>query len=492
MDNDRAIGDCVLRAESLRRYSEQVENEEFPCAEPIHLARALANVARALAEYLIRARNSPSYQIERSRLEIRAVDGLVKWLFEPLRYAEGAVTSKVPWSLVGPLQGLSSRLLPDTTIILRPKWRYNYAVLMSDIAMTVRKAIENVLPPAEIDDCFRELKPPLHIISFPYIERRAVFLHAALGHEIGHLLAEEFIRKDKATMPNELAMEIVKAVQADQSIGPLFKPVETIRRLRECAEYRKRAIQELGSDMVAVNLMGPAALFALDGIIGMRNLDDIPSVRNERYPPRRYRIRIMLKELQDHLSGLVDWSALSKVTLDDCRHILEAYEKRIKELQSTATATDDARTLKTDKTVDIAYRWVDLSLASVAAFVRSQCKDISEVSESFRQGKEDLGKGTGFWRKACNLAHSRLERGLPPNTEDDTNVPPQAATVEAIMNAGWLHLLSSISPRPADVAGISDFVEQYQRAERLTLRALELADVQAMYSRWRHVHERAR
>ena len=114
MDNDRAIGDCVLRAASLRRYSDQIENEEFPCDEPVYLAKALANIAHALAEYLVVARNLPSYNLKQTALEIRAIDGIVKWLFEPLRYVEGAVTSKVPWSLVGPLQSVTTRLLPDT------------------------------------------------------------------------------------------------------------------------------------------------------------------------------------------------------------------------------------------------------------------------------------------------------------------------------------------------------------------------------------------
>src|SRR4030042_623912 len=158
MNNDRAIGDCVLRAASLRRYSEQVENEEFPCDEPIHLAKALANIAQALAEYLVAARNLPSYNVKQGALEIRAIDGIVKGLFEPLRYVEGAVTSKVPWSLVGPLQSISTHLLPGTALILRPKWRYNYAVLMSDIIATIRDAAKNVLPLNRINECFGKLK----------------------------------------------------------------------------------------------------------------------------------------------------------------------------------------------------------------------------------------------------------------------------------------------------------------------------------------------
>ena len=493
MDNDRAIGDCVLRAASLRRYSEQVENEEFPCDEPTLLAKALANTAQALVEYLIAARNLPSYNVKQATLEIRAIDGIVKWLFEPLRYVEGAVTSKVPWSLVGPLQSISTRLLPGTALILRPKWRYNYAVLMSDIIGTIRDAAKNALPPERLNECFGKLKPPLHIISFPYIERRSVFLHAALGHEIGHLIAEQFIRDEKISMSADLAQEIIKKVQEDQAIAPLFKSKEIIRQIRECAEYRKRAMQELGSDLVAVNIMGFAALFALDGIIGMRNLDDVPSAQNQRYPPRRRRIRLMLNEIEEHLNGLVDWDQLGGLvsSASEGRAVLGAYKERIKELQAVAASTDDAKALAADKTVEIAYRWVDQSLNALRSFVRSRCEATSEVrlkAEPDEDGNE-FASGSGFWLKACELATSRLGRGLPPNINDDTVAHSCPASFEAIMNAGWLHLLSSVPPRPESVAAVDEFLKGHQRAERLTLRALELSDVQVTYNRWREQHE---
>ncbi|MBN1510022.1 MAG: hypothetical protein JW955_24465 [Sedimentisphaerales bacterium] len=493
MDNDRAIGDCILRAASLRRYSEQIENEEFPCDEPIHLAKALANIAQALAEYLVHARSLPSYNAKQGALEIRAIDGIVKWLFEPLRYVEGAVTSKVPWSLVGPLQSITTRLLPGTALILRPKWRYNYAMLMSDIIATIKEPAKKVLSLEQINKCFGELKPPLHVISFPYIERRSVFLHAALGHEVGHLIAEEFIRDEKTPMPAYLALEIIKRIQDDKAVAPLFKSKEIIRQLRECAEYRQRAIQELGSDLVAVNIMGFAALFALDSIVGMRNLDDVPSPENQRYPPARRRIRLMLEEVEQHLNGLVNWDQLEALVPIDGKPVVEAYKKRIEELQAIAASADDAKALGADKTVEIAYRWVDQSLNDLRPFVRKRCEGVSEAQLAapgvYKDGKA-FARGSGFWLQACDLATSRLGSGLPPNTNDDTVTPSRPASFEAIMNAGWLHLLSSVPSRPESVASVPEFVKRRQRVERLTLRALELSDVQVMYNRWRQQHGR--
>jgi len=456
-----------------------MENEEFPSSEPVGLARALAETAQSLSEFLVWSRNQPSYNNKTAQLQIRAIDGIIKWLFEPLRYCEGAVTSKVPWSLVGPLQRLCTQLLPHTVLILRPKWRYNYTVLMSDIVTIIRKAVAPALPPKTLDKCVGGLNSQLHIVSFPYIERRSVFLHAALSHEIGHLVAEEFIRADKTPMPKAVLDRILQDVANDKFIKPLFKHAEAARRLRECAEYRKRAIQELGSDLVAVDILGFAALFALDAIVGMGNLDDIPSTRNTRYPPRRQRIRIMLHELEDYLPGLVDPNGLQSGTPKDCVYILKAYQERIRELEIIAGSTTDQAALKGDKVVEAAYQWLDQSLNALSQHVRSRCQGVSEVS--FGQGTP---RGIDFWQKACRLAHSRLNQGLPPNTDDDTKVPPAPATFEAIMNAGWLHLLSKIPARPSDVAGIASFKDQHGRAERLTLRALEMSDIQLMYNHW--------
>jgi hypothetical protein len=135
--------------------------------------------------------------------------------------------------------------------------------------------------------------------------------------------------------------------------------------------------------------------------------------------------------------------------------------------------------------IDIAYQWVEHSIKDLSQYVRNRCVGKSEVTLGSEFGNKELGAGSGFWRTVCDLVSLRLRRGLPPNIIDDTKTPAVPASFEAIMNAGWLYLLSSITVVPKDIDSISAFVEERQRAERLTLRALELSDVQVNYAGWK-------
>lgn len=497
MNNDRLIGDCVVRASALHDHAERVANADFPGDEPPELARAIGSLAQALAEHLLLVRGLKSYRPETAAKLIRIVDGLIKWLYEPLRFADGAATSRVPWSLVRPLQGFAQRIVPNTALLIRPKWRYNYSVVLSDLVADIRRAVEYALSSKKIDECLGGLRGCLHIISFPFLERRSVLLHAALVHEIGHLVVEEYMASEKASCPESLQKEIVKSAVADTATTPLYETKEikkgrlreVLRRLSACAEYRKRAVQEIGADLVGLYLLGPAAIFALYGIVGIRSPDKIPTADGRRYPPRRLRLRICMDEIKKHLRGLINWRRLDTLLSreeeplqGECRNLLKGYRHQVQELMDFAKPMSDRAALKQDKVVDIAYRWVDLSVPKLSEYVRSRCMGKSELlAKETNDKKPKAHAGGGFLVKALLLAQCRLGRDLPPNTLDDTQDPPEPAAFETVLNAGWLYLLGG-EKRPAEKEKMHEFIEWRQRVERLTLRALEVASLQNVYN----------
>jgi len=486
MESDRIIGDCVLRAKALQSISDRIRNEEFPSPAPMQLSQILANLAEAITEKLIYTRYSAQYEESTYRNFIEVIDQLVKWLFGQLRFADGAITQHVPWSLITPLQEFTSRLLNNTKLIVRPIWRYNYSVLLSDVISSINKAVYNALGDEKTEECIGDMQGALYIVSFPFIERKSVLQHAAFAHEIGHIIAEGFLSEEKGVMPPEFHKQIVESVKKNDQILPLFKKSEVSRQLSECAEYRRRAVQELGSDLVAVNMIGPASIFSLDSIIGMRKLDVLPSPGNERYPPRRYRLRTMMQEMQDQFPALTDWELLQEITPPECEYILSAYQKYISALEDTLKIESDMHLLKSDTTINIAYSWLLTSMNELKDYVRLICSDktvISSVLENNIEKPEDEErlKGAKFWLDSIRLAHSRLGRNLPPNTYDDTSMPPKPAGFENIMNAGWLYSLSESHQCPQSKDSIEQFIEIRQRTERLVLRALELSAIQDRY-----------
>jgi hypothetical protein len=359
--------------------------------------------------------------------------------------------------------------------------------VLSDLVASVRETVQSTLSADRVDNCLGALHRKVHIISFPYIERRFVLLHAALLHEIGHFIAQDFIVADKSKLPKELFQRIVRGVETDGTILQLYKTKEISKCLAECAELRKRAVQEIGADLVAVHMLGPAALFALDSVVGIRSPDSPPSPDNRRYPPRRMRLRVCLDEISNHLPGLVNWEQLRIVTSKECQDIFARYKTYIEELRQFVSLQSDQEAMKKEAVVDIAYEWLNLSLGDLSTFVRGRCAGKSEVGQDCKWENKKFENGTGFWQTVCNLAHMRLGDGLPPNTLDDTTDSPVPASFEAIMNAGWLYLLSRVQPWPRSgtADSIRDFLNSRHRLERLTLRALEVSELQSRFLKWR-------
>ncbi|GAG04259.1 unnamed protein product, partial [marine sediment metagenome] len=123
---------------------------------------------------------------------------------------------------------------------------------MDDFREWLLKAVEDVLPKKKREEIFGQLPQDFHVVSFPFLERKSPLLHAVLSHEIGHLVIEDYIKKDQETIPGDLLKKVVKGVEQevkDGSVLPLYRYEAVLSKLEEIGEYRKRAIAEIGADV---------------------------------------------------------------------------------------------------------------------------------------------------------------------------------------------------------------------------------------------------
>ena len=467
MNNDYLIGDCIARAHAVEQIAESLAMDEFPAEEPRSLAVAVGGLSRLIAQHLVEVRHSATYAPEKSVQHIRVVNGSLEHLSELLRYVDGAVTQKVPWSIVDPLQEVARRLVPGATIMLRPKWRYNYAIVLEDLAKWMREEFKYMVSykdkKNEIDQLLGHVGGSFYIVSFPNIERKSVLLHAVLGHEIGHLVVEKFLAsRAKDILPASLYKQIVASVDDEvksEHMLPYFRDYEVSKRLGEVTAYRTRAIEEIGADMVGVNMLGPAALFGYYACAQTMAPNQPPSLRNDRYPPWVFRLRQSLDQLEGLGYGNLDAPSSG---------FLKSFKAHITEIEALANRQED---VGRNPLVKVAYEWVDQTLPKLKEYVKDVCTGKSLVQEPLR-----------LWKQATSLAQ-RLRQDLPPNTLDDTADPPSPATTEAILNSGWLYRLAYLEgcPGGSDQEAASRYRECRDKLDRLTLRGLELAHLQREY-----------
>lgn len=474
MNDDFLVGDCLARAHAVGQIAEDLALGEFPANEPKGLAIAIGGLSRLIAGHILEARHDPSYSPARRMSHFRTVNGSLKHLSELLRYVDGAVTHKVPWSIVDPIQEVARRLVPDVTIMLRPKWRYNYAILLEELSKWLREQFRFMVSARsmreEVEPLLSSIGGSFYIVSFPNIERKSVLLHAVLGHEIGHLVAEKFLASDSSTLPSPLHKKVVASVENDvkaERMLPLFRTMGISTRLAEITAYRARAIEEIGADIVGINMLGPAALFGYYASAQTMAMNRAPSLANDRYPPWVLRLRYCLERIAE--LGYCDWSSLSANTPREHALYLEAFRAQLEEIEAVKVEKPD---LGKDLVATVAYEWVEGTIPKLIEYVNSVCSDHSLVQTPLV-----------LWKQATKLAHERLAEDLPPNTIDDNATPPSPAVTEAILNGGWLYRLARLGGCPMNMRPeeISRYSELRSRLDRLTLRGLELAHLQRQY-----------
>ena len=120
---------------------------------------------------------------------------------------------KIPWSLVEPLQKIASSITPNAKIVLCQQWDYNYSIYTRNLFDQYHELIlilEEFLSEDTFLNLETKLKTPLYLVNFPYLEKNNILLFSLLGHEIGHLVADKYI---KSLGPDVLGYDFRKTLK---------------------------------------------------------------------------------------------------------------------------------------------------------------------------------------------------------------------------------------------------------------------------------------
>lgn len=383
-----------------------------------------------------------------------------------LEYFDNAHTEQTPRGLVQLLEELMSELSPEAKLLVWPQAIYNYSI--RDILPTLLHTTENLLPENERKILFAPFNGPINLISFPRIERDDILVHAVFGHELGHPIAEQYL-KDEQT--NQAYTQHLKdaIVEIDISFSGEFSalpPAEAFTRKEYLTNLmlnvRTRGLEELVSDCVAVLLFGPSALFALYDIFSTSVGLDAPPSFPDLYPPSRYRIRLA-KQLMDQ-EGYTE-----RLVAQGSNQHLGSVDVSIKDMLSyidnAAADKSDLLTLEGDPLLKIAYDWLAKSIPNAIEYAKSR---ISQLVYSKDAILEDI---PGLL--------DRLALGIPPN---EVGVSPYSKVVDwrSAILAAWLCKIHGYKKGLPDPVPMNS--SDIDRLQKITLRAVEYILLQKRYA----------
>lgn len=181
-------------------------------------------------------------------------------------------------------------------------------------------------------------------------------------------------------------------------------------------DIRRRGLEELLSDSIAVQMLGPSAIFATHEIFMTSDLDYLPE-DDSWYPPDRYRLRLMLKVSNE----LGSWPALRKAC-PQIQHYLEYIEKVI-------DADTDKRALNKNPLVRISYEWIEEIIDEAVKYTLNISRNAAYPSRLIGTEIQQLVE--------------RISFGIPPNESGPATNPNTVDWRSAVL-AAWVYRFSKL------------------------------------------------
>ena len=355
---------------------------------------------------------------------------------QQLEILDRARSDEVPWSLVPSIEKLAKEILPDHKLLLTSVPQMNYMVRWAPSGSN------------------------RHITVFlPALHRGNAFLHILIGHELFHPLVEGYVLSEQAKVDTFIRDECKKILPA--SPQPLFDD-----RLDRIAAFAinawRQGLKEFMCDMGACTLFGPAGYWSLSSFAATRELDVEPSESSQFYPSWRLRLKTAFEYLMKHEGLASELSRLAKLLKDaDLGNFADSLDKTFEKDQQF---TENSVINFTNPIVKIAYEAIDQALPDAMDKVKSLGGSMSANWSSALEDVPALIKRIELLVPPCELIEPGKQKSRP-------------ATFSGILLTGWVARIE------AENAGLD--LGRYRELCRLTLKAIEDADLKKDFMEWR-------
>ena len=451
------------RAEGLARLAKKLEDcEDYPTDTPPKLCQLVNHTARLFAKDISLV---PKDQLRNASL-------LLCNIAEHLRFVERSKIESTPWSMVQATEHFFKKHTgQDCHFIIRPQWSYNYGLIGEFV--NVYKTSVRAFKWFDISEWEKAIgnivNEKLFCVSFPRISRLNCLSHVNWGHEIGHIIAAEWIQNKFSHKWQKEEPKVKKEIEKNVQMNPpnvpvLFKKTEIQKMVAEKVSMAMntavQGLKELISDALGVHFLGPAALASSSSFCAPYSLDESPLKRGM-YPPWRYRLRLMTYACEKDL-----------ITHDNSDNkeakypgmIIQPYFDWLSEIKGLVAIKTDKDVLSKDIVTKVAYKFIednwDTIKNEVLDLLPSNSKQPYRLFEHVSEVKQLVGK---------------LEHDISPNEfgEFPDNTP---ASFEDILNAAWVFKELKLS-KDSTWRSVDDFEKLY----RLVLKAIESSFVHNKY-----------
>lgn len=178
----------LRHARSLEHLAAKLEEvEDYPTETAVAFCKLIRCTAKLVAS---RLDSAPVGKLPYIALILRHMG-------EQLRFAERSRIEQTPWSMIQATEAFFKAHTPkECCFIIRPQWSYNYGI-RSAFVETLRDCFNSLtewIQVAEWEQAIGEIsKYRIYCISFPRVERMNVLMHVNWGHELGHILASNWL-----------------------------------------------------------------------------------------------------------------------------------------------------------------------------------------------------------------------------------------------------------------------------------------------------------
>lgn len=461
--------EIISNSTKVTKDINKISTHEFGSESSKEVLEAINDISNAIGyatQTLFKQTDWDDKLLQESRLrQLRRLKELIQIFSSHIQFIENSKMSKIPWSLVDPLQKIASSIIPNSKIVLCQQWDYNYSIYTRNLFDQYHELIsilEEFVPEEIFNGLIIKLQTPLYLVNFPYLEKNNILLFSLLGHEIGHLVADKYIQN---LGPDVLGLKFRNVLKELYEKNYKGLGITTLPNyLASCSNAWKRLFEELLSDVVGSLAFGPAMLFSMFEFSIQYDLDMLPNNSNQFYPPWRARLRIILNTISKFVPSFDNLESNIFTDMNVRNRLLQI-----------KTIIDD------EKDISILNNENNILINTIYENVIERIESyMHELLVQF--GKNNFDE-TSFFDN-INILNSRLKDGIPPNILDELNLNT-TSTIEEIINAAWKYRLSW-EPKIFEDDGTfnKEYIDTRKNLNKLTIKAIEYTNLVNNYKEY--------
>ncbi|HLJ25967.1 MAG TPA: hypothetical protein VKY85_04600 [Candidatus Angelobacter sp.] len=304
MDSHRLVAQLKIesaqnRAQALIEEVGRIKNRPYssPASKDIlEFVQEAATAIRSLLESEKTVADASPLMPAELEVRLHRTIKVIPYLHTLIGFIEGSEIPKSPGQLIQPLRRYVRSVIMNSDIVVSSKPELNYSI--REVVASIRKAFSETPPP--LSQSCAKLPDFLFLVNIPAIESEQILIHAILSHELGHALYNKH-DLEKRLLPaikirDKMIRHLVNVITTGETESSPMSEIWLRQYVTDQVTERvSRWVTELSSDMIGIQLFGPALYFASTTLLSsFSHIDRCSSS----HPPPRLRIKLMTRMLK--------------------------------------------------------------------------------------------------------------------------------------------------------------------------------------------------